>query len=151
MPTAAVVIRNGVVAAIAGAGIAGVTSSSVKPRKVAVKYETDPDPVCLVVLGKDRPAGQTNMTRRVMFPVHVLLVRKGALRAAKSDDWMEEARGTLHDLLHRQLFLGEDGIVRRCEYDSDPPFDRGKFDENDDVGAQLFTYTAELASPEYGA
>lgn len=148
MTAPAELIKTGVVSAIVGSGITGISSSSVKPRKVAIRYDTDPSPVCLVILEEERPAGKTNMTDRVKFPVLVLLVRKGALAVARSDGWMEEARNTLWGLLYKQMLLGSDGIVRRCEYRADPPFDRKNWDEDDDVSAQLFTYTVEMDSPD---
>lgn len=148
MPAPAVTIRDAVVAAIQAAGVSGLPSASVKHRKVAVRYETDPDPLCLVVLGGDRQVGRTNMTVSRLYPVTVLTIRKGALLAARSDGWMEEARATLYGKLHRQLLLGLSGIVRACEYDSDPPFDRRKFDENDEVSAQLFSYLTEETAPD---
>lgn len=148
MSAPAVTIKDAVVAAIVAAGITGIDSTSVKPRKVAQRFQTDPSPVCIVVVEDDRLVGRTNMTRKVAYPFTVLLVRKGAATVAKSDNWMEEARHTLWGLLDRQLFLGIDGIVRRCEYESDPPFDRKNFDEDDDVGGQRFIYTAELTSAD---
>ena len=147
MAAPAVDIRDAVVAAVIAAGISGITSSSVKSRKVAQRFETDPSPLCIVTLAGEETFPRTNMTVRGKYPVNVLLVRKGAATVAKSDNWMEEARRTLWETLYDHLLLGSDGIVRDCEYDSEPPFDRGKFDENDDVSAQLFTYFTEETTP----
>lgn len=130
-------IQNAVVALIAGAGF------TVKPRKVLQRLRDDGPNVCVVSLGGERLAHRTNMTLRGSYPVYVAIVRKGAQTVAKSDGYIEEARSTIFDVLHNPFLLGQGGVVRYCDYTSDPPFDRGKFADDDDVSVQLFTYHTE--------
>lgn len=136
-------IQNAVVTLIAGAGITGITSATVKPRKVSQRLPGDGPLVCIVTLDGESHTRRTNMTVRFSYPIFVAIVRKGAQPVARSDEFMEEARSTLYTTLYKPYLLGTSGVVRYCDYASDPPFDRGKFDENDDVSVQLFTYHTE--------
>lgn len=147
MATTAGDILNAVAAAILGAGISGIATANVKPRKVAQRFDTDPALLCLVVLSGEKTAPLTNMTVRGRYPVHVLFVSKGTATVAKSNGWMEGARRKAWEALYKPRLLGNNGVVCACEYDSEPPFDREKFDENDDVSAQLFTYWTEELRP----
>lgn len=130
-------IQNAVVALIANAGF------TAKPRKVLQRLRDDGPLVFVVTLGGESFVRRTNVTRRGSYPVYVAIARKGAQTAARSDGFMEETRSTLFTALYKPLLLGINGVVRYCDYTSEPPFDRGKFADDDDVSVQLFTYHTE--------
>lgn len=153
MPAPAITIRDAVVASIIALGLEGLeTDASVKHRKRPVRLRDDPDPMCIIVVGREVPAegGRTNQTQALNFPVLVVLVRKQALTVVRSDDWVEESRYAIQNALWRGLFLGLNGGVRRCQYDSDPPFSLDGYEAGWDVSGQKFTYTYEEAKPPQG-
>jgi hypothetical protein len=148
VPCPALTLRDAVVAAIVGGGVSGLSVTNVKHRKRPERLPSDPERLCVVVLGPERHVNRDNVTVNVAYPALVVLSRKLSLTVTQSDGWEEETRYALWRLLFRQQILGPNGGFLRCEYDSSPAFDRDGFEQGYDVSGQLFTYYADLVSPD---
>lgn len=143
MACPAIEIEQAVLAAIINAGIPDLDAGSVFAREQAERIKSDPPRSCVIVVGNERPVSRTNQTAKLEYPVLVVVSNRTALTAPASDAWKKEARYSLRQLLWKSFLLGPQGIVRGCEYNSDPEFAAIGFDQNFKVSGQLFTYRTE--------
>lgn len=138
-------IRDQAVTLVRAAGIISpdLDASNVRHRKVPQRFETDPDPLCLVVPGRDGIRSQNNMERFCFYEMLVVTGRRGALVKAKSDDWLEATRQTIKDTLYVWRLLGDDGVVWKAEYNPSPSFDRKGWPKDFDLSGQMFVYETQ--------
>lgn len=143
--SAATDIRDAVVTIIRAAGVTSpaLDATNVRHRKVPQRFETDPNPLCLVVLGNQWDVSRNNMEVFRAYEVLVVVGRKGALVKAQSDDWMETTEQTLYEKLYIQRLLGDDGVVWKSSVRKNPTFNRQGWPKDFDLSGQLFCYETE--------
>lgn len=153
MSSPALLIEAKVLAVLTEAGaVDELTSANVFPREQPELVDKDPSVICVVVIGTENATKdkRTNSTVLMEYPVLVMLAKKTAMTVRKADPWKKQARWQIWNLLYRNLFLGLDGVVRRCSYNPTPDFTPIGFITDYKISAQLFVYRTEEPKPISG-
>ena len=138
-------ILTGVYNAIILAGIPSIDAGSTFRRERPERLKSDPDRICVVVLGKEQlvPGSKSTMDYSLDYPVLVVLGDKNALTVPRYSPWFIEARDTLIEVLHKAFFLGLNSSVNYCRINAEPKYDAIGFEQANKVNAIEFVYTAD--------
>lgn len=140
-------IEQAVLHAILTASLTSLDAGTVFAREKPERAKGDPDRMCVICVGDEANPSRTNMTVKMEYPVLVVVSTRAGLQARQVDPWIRATRYALRNLLWRPFLLGVNGIVRNCEYDSNPKFGSTGYDQNFGVSGQLFTYRTEEPAP----